>query len=456
MGYAPSRRAVLFIAGQIAKLAANVYVKNAKGRAKETDNWAYWLLNKEPCGWLTPMSWKTQFLVYYLIYGNSYAWIRRNDIGEPVELTMLYPWDVYLKIDIATGQPAYTITLPWTLQRLEGVATSDILHLKNVGDMYTGDSHKVLGLSLNLQNYASKFFLSGGAGRSHVEMPAVIANDKSKAEEFMNNYKQQFLGSENAHKTIFTGPGVTITDNDTDNQKSQMLETQEYDLITIANLFGIPASYLGAKNNTSYGSLEAESRTLLQSIDPLIISFEQETSKKLLTDFDYNTGRRYVELCREQLIQIEVEKQKAMLIDELNNSIISWEEMREIENLPTERDEDMHWRRPANIVPDTDEPPAPVAPVQPPMPPEQPQPPEAGNTDQTAMRLTKSIMQRFATRIDKSKQPLKEHKEILLEQLNGWNNSQEFVDILFAELSEVLPEQRKNIINNYSLEVLCK
>lgn len=463
MGYAPTRRCVLLLAEMAASLTANVFIRDEKeGRVKDTDSWAWWLLNKQPCEWLSPIQWKTQYFVYYLIYQNAYAYIHRDNNGNPIRKTLIYPWSMGRNIDWDTGIPSYSITMPITGEKLVNVPHTDIFHLKGPGDMYEGYSllqiaKQGLEKSLNLQNYASKFFKHDGYGRTIVKIPLTDATHKDKAEEYIRNYRQQYEGPENAHKTIFAGTGTDISKQDVDADKMQMIESQAHDLVLSAALFGIPASYIGAAINTSYGSLEQESRTLVKSLNPMLIQFEQEASKKLLTSGEYNFSRKYVELNRNELIEIEIEKQKQILQDQYHGNLISFEEARELENRSTVKDYSQHWLRPANIVPDTgDEPIPPPAPVQQPEKPVEPtQDTEGDKVDQTAMKLTKGIMQRFGERVGKLKQPLEKHKEHLLEQLEAWEGSEHFVDILFCELAEVLPEQRQSIIENYPLEALC-
>lgn len=454
LGYAPTRRCVLLLAELMASLTANVYVRTEDGRIKDTNCWANWLLNKEPCPWMSPIQYKTQQFIYRIIHQNSYSYIHRDGQGNPIRFTLLYPWSVERSIDWDTGVPIYNITMPITGKRLVNVPHTDIFHLKGPGDMYEGYNllniaRQGLGKSLAIENYASKFFQHDAAGRTIVEIPTIAGDgkNKEKAEEFITNYRREYEGPQNSHKTVFVSTGTKITQNQIDADKTQMTQSQQHDLTLCAALFGIPGSYVGALTNTSYGSLEQESRTLLKSMAPMLIEYEQEASKKLLTTAEYSFSRKYVEFNRNELIEIEAEKQHQILLDQYHGGAISYKELREADNRSTKKNLDDGWCLPTTVVPQIETPPQPLG---------QPQTPSEPNADQKALDLTKGIMERFGERVGKLKQPLSKHRETLLDQLAAWEGAEEFVAGLFEELEAVLPEQRQAIIQSYPLEKLCK
>jgi hypothetical protein len=246
-------------------------------------------------------------------------------------------------------------------------------------------------------------------------------------------------------------------------ESSQMIESQKHDLVRVANLLGLPPSKLGADVNTSYASLEWESKSLLSDcLDPHLVLWEQECERKLLTNWEYDTNSRYIEHDRNALLSIDAKTEKELLITQLNNGLLSWEECRQKMNLSIEKDESMEWRRPANIVIDGEAPPqAPQSPVVPPEAPTQETPPEEA---QTAQQLTEGILQRAVARWKKSPKPLAQHKDILIEQLAAYPNAEDWVDNLMMrldeELSAVLPEQRDSVLDRINIteeiKTLCK
>jgi HK97 family phage portal protein len=470
LGYAPSRHAIEIISGMCGKLTCNQYARTKRGREKVNDGMGYWCLNREPNPWMRPSVFKRQFFAYYCVFGQAAAQIKRDEwTAESTELRIIDPQSWITRYDPSTGNPIYEVL---TGNGWQAMNPADLLIIRDLGDTIRGYSlvtiaHESLQHSLNLQKFASKFFVNGRAGSEWIELPAGFT-DESKRIALIKKIRETYAGVENAWKQFFVPAGTKVTPNNFDAENSQMLASQQHDLVNIANLFGIPPSYLGANINTSFKSLEEESRTLLKALDPMLVQFEEECSRKLQKESDFQLNRKYFEMARNELIEIDTPVQKQIAREQWLAGQINFKEMREMDNRTT--DAEGLWCMPANIrIMDGLAPPPPPAPI--------PASPSVDNADTTntdmpmestmedkAVQLSRGILSKIKTRLAKSSANLQTHKEVILSQLNAWENKNVWWDDFSSRIEEeynaVLSEQRQEVLDKIDiekeLEILCK
>jgi HK97 family phage portal protein len=480
MGYPPIRRAVLLIAGYVAKLPIQIQKRRQGSWEVDLEHPAHSLLNHSPNDLYSPFDFRQQLIAYKLLYSNAYAYIFRDEFGVPEELLLLNPETTYITVsftDVQSFQPpklrvAYHTTLAGKTFVLD---PADVFHLKGPGDGVVGDSllqlaRDSMGFSLALQTHGAKYFANGCTSQIVVEVP-VSEKALDKRQQFRDEWMRAYAGVSHSHRPIFTAPGVKVSELGTDNEKSQFLETRQHDLVLVANLLGIPPSKLGSTINTSYASLVADNAAFLNDcLDPHLCEFEQEVQRKLLTETQKKTLSRRVEFNRAELLRMDPKTETDIAISKLNNGLISWEEYRTGENLPPEKAETETWRHPSNIVIEGEEP-EPQEPEQPEQPQEQPIAPVVGQTpaapatseDDTAgesvvsgnpttdrsQELTIQIMGRLIKRCQKavcSGHPeLEPHRSVFLEQLAVWPNAETVVDDLLirmqTEIDALVPEK---------------
>jgi len=477
MGHPAIRKAVTLIAGYVAKTPRPVFTKKSNGREKDESHPAHVLLNRKPSRLYTPFHWAYQLTAYRLVYDNAYSYIIRDAYGTPTEFLILNPQSTW--VDTTTGEPIYKTTINGTIY---GLPAEDVFHWRDFGgDGLVGDeliqiARDALGLSLALQQYAATYFKNNCAGRIYIELPPVV-KDNQKLQQFVKEWMAAYGGLVNAHKDRFVPSGSKVNETGANAEDAQLVQSREADIIAVSQLFNIPPHKLGARVQTSYSSLEVESQAFLSDcLDPLFCSFEQEAEAKLLTEYEKRTGSRYIEFDRESLLTPDSKTKIELLVTELNNGLLSWEEARQKLNLPTDRDEKQEWRRPANIAvagedPPQQQPPQQPEPQQQPQQEPQPQRSDAGivdnvnnNPDERAKTLTRQALSRLLNRVRKSveggKLTLTDHREIFVDHLGVWPNAERFTDKLLnrmqEEIANVLPEQYEQVWQRYSADQLSE
>lgn len=465
-------RAVNLISQSVAKIPLVLYRRGQDdSRQKASNHPAYRLLLKSPSELYHAHTFKQTIQAHALLFGNGYAYVVRDELARPVELLILDP--EYTTADIEKGRLIYKTMMSDVEFKLPA---ADVLHIKGLShDGIIGYSvmdvmRDALGLGLGLQRYGAAYFKNGGKPSVVITLPPHITDKHpEKLERFRQMWGQTQVGLHNAHKPALLQAGSSITTLGGSNEEGQWLQSREHDLIMVSDILGVPCSMLGSQVNVSYGSLEMDLTNFLSTgLDPWLCQWSAECDTKLLTERQKQIDSHFFEANRKALLQVDGEKEVNLIIAELNNGLISWEESRKLLNLSTEKTEAEEWRRPSNIVVEGEEAPEPAQ--QPETGPEDAQPeedapegqegpenapegqPERSEGDSRLSGMVKLTLERLVTRCRKSAEAGKldpaAHVEVWADALSplgqeAWAERQ--LQKLYSELEAVLPEQRQEV-----------
>ena len=136
-----------------------------------------------------------------------------------------------------------------------------------------------LGMSIAVNEYAARYFNGGGTPSLvvHTENPDLSQED---ADLIKQKIMMQYGGR--SREPLIAG-GLKIEKMNEDADKSQLVESRQFDLTEIANMLGIPPYYLGAPNSSrTYSNVQEEQLQLLRfALFPWMIRFEQAFSDLL-------------------------------------------------------------------------------------------------------------------------------------------------------------------------------
>lgn len=235
-----------------------------------------------------------QLISDLLLYGNSYAYIRKDETGNPVELVYLPKGSVTIVYPQINEKVYYQVT------NVKNVPSKlyyeNILHLiKNSKDGVQGIGILTYGnQTLKLSEYqnkaASEYFGSGCSISGILKFNEQVFDvDK---EEIRRNWQQVHSAD---------GSGLAIIDYNTEYQpvsqnpqQSQMIESRIFQIQEIARYFGINPVLLQDLSHASYSTLEAAQLEFLKhTLQTYIAICECEFTRKLCSgtesfDFDEN------------------------------------------------------------------------------------------------------------------------------------------------------------------------
>ena len=319
----------------IASLPLFIYKKDAsmeghKTLARGTPLWT--LLHTSPNRRHTPMEFWQFMVMNYLLRGNSYARLVRNDAGEVIEMWPLASDQV--EVDVLVDK-----TIVYKYQYEGVVAVYDeksIFHWRDKGNGIIGMSRldymrNSVGIAISAQNHTADVYNKSG------KRPGVFMIDKLLTEaqrtSIRNNYRGLTEGSDDDLLVLEAGAKfepLSLTPADL-----QLLDTRKFSVEDIARWFGISSVMI---NDT------AKTTTWGTGISQLIEGFYKFRLRPMLESLEQCLERRVLTSGQRELYSVEFSLDailRGSLADRLDagakgvqNGLYTRNEWRQLENLP--------------------------------------------------------------------------------------------------------------------------
>jgi HK97 family phage portal protein len=364
-------RGVNLIANGVAKIPLHVYRNLKPGKMLDTNHPAYFLLRRKPNELMAAANFRKTLQAHAIVGGNGYAYIFRDSRdGTPTEIYPLNPDMTYPVLE--NGKLLYVTQLGFDgVYQYRKLLPENILHIHGLGfDGFQGYSliqyaRECLGLGLAAEKYSAIHFKNSGRPSVILVVPGKL-NDEAR-KRLRTEWQNMTAGIENAHKTAVLDGGVTAQPMQLNARDSQMIESQEFTTVQVANFLNIPPHKLGGKVSTSYSSLEMEEQAYLDDgLDPWLVAWEEQCWDKLLTEREKREDSHAVLFDRSKLVQANLDARTSHSVQALNNGIKTLDEVREEWDLnPVPEGLGEKYRLPANIQFLGETPPAPPAPSAP-------------------------------------------------------------------------------------------
>lgn len=272
------------------RLYKNDMVKENKcvfKRKSTVNNDISYILDTSPNNNITPyIFWRT-VIAQKEIYGNSYVYIKRNSIGEVVELNILDPSKVGIYLD-KLGEVYYK---PYNDKELY-LHNLDILHFSSIYvSGYKGISFlECLRSQLNFKENVIK--INSEQMEKSIKAGATLKLPSNLSIEKMKEYKEQF---EKSYSQGFNGLVVLDSGMVFEQIKYDINDLKQSDInkITakeVSSVSGLPLFMLG-ETDGKYANMEHQTIDFVQNcIAPEVVLIEQELNKKLLNEQQIKDG----------------------------------------------------------------------------------------------------------------------------------------------------------------------
>ena len=271
------------ISEDTAKVPFYVLQLDSKGNKSKTKHRASALLNKMPSNLATPFTFRQTLIKNALLYGNGYAYIKRDSNATPTDLYIINPRFVTVSVN---DQRLYYLVND-QIAGISGNFTEDeIFHIRGLGDGYVGKSVLVygaesIGAALAVQTYAGSFFGNGATLGGVLEVPGVI-----KDENVGKSIKESFVGSYNTQNGANNGigllhSGVKFSKISAQPNEAQMVESREFSNSEIARWFRMPLSKLQSGSTGSSNLEQLNIEYVTDCLVPWFVKMEQEIDRKL-------------------------------------------------------------------------------------------------------------------------------------------------------------------------------
>lgn len=326
-------RGVNLLSNLVAKVPLYVYRRLSRGKTEAKDHPGYKLLKYMPCEEITAFDFKKLLQVHAIIRGNGYAYVFRDTNGRPLEIIPLSPDCTY---------PVMENRRLWYITEVRGETrklwADDVIHIKGLGwnglegfgvlDL----AKESLGLSLGLRKYGAVFFKNNARAAVVLRHPAKLSPEAAK--NLRESWERIHQGLDNAHRTAVLEEGMSAEHLTVNARDSQLIEQRTFETREIANFLDLPAYKLGDPSRTAYASVEQENQSILDdTLDPWLITWEQQVRDKVLTRAEQEADTHTVEFRREALLRANLLVRYQAYAIGINNRFLNPNEVRDAENL---------------------------------------------------------------------------------------------------------------------------
>lgn len=327
--------AIELLTDNIASLPLFVYERATgpdghKNLARETD--IFKLLHDNPNLRHTPMELWQFLTMNFLLRGNAYARLDRNDAGEVIQIWPLSSDQVEIEV-LRDNTVVYKYMYDG---RLMVYSSDSIFHWRDKGNGVIGMSRldymrSSLNVAVQAQNHTANVF------RKSAKRPGVFMIDKLLTQEQRDSIRQNYRGltEGNDDDLLVLEAGAKFEPLNMTPADVQLLETRKYSVEDIARWFGIPGALINDTNKTT---------TWGTGIDQLIQGFYKFRLRPMLESLEQAIERRILTPRQRELYTVEFNLDailRGSLKDRLEtgsqavqNGLMTRNEWRQLENLP--------------------------------------------------------------------------------------------------------------------------
>lgn len=287
--------------------------RDGKNVEKATGHNIYRLLHDQPNSWMTPSEFWGMASACLDLRGNFFA-LKSGLPGRPIkELIPLSIGSVQEVIQTPEYGLLYKVLRPdqsisgtgasGVIQSSSGkvdiIPGSRIMHLRGLTlDGFMGlnpiaYARESIGLELATEKHGAKLFSHGTNIGGVLSMPpGQYFKDRAKANQFLDDFNENYSSVENAHKAALLENGVTWTKMGMTSIDSQFLEARRFQHRQIVDLFfSIPLSIMTSEDKTAtFASSEQFSIAyVIYALMPYIINIEQAIYRDLLNEEEKQT-----------------------------------------------------------------------------------------------------------------------------------------------------------------------
>lgn len=263
-------------------------------------------------------------------YGNAYVYIKRNNIGEVVELNILDPSKVGIYLD-ESGEVYYK---PYNDKDIY-LHNLDILHFSSIYvSGYKGISFlECLRTQLNFKENVIK--MNSEQMEKSIKAGAILKLPSNLSMDRMKEYKEQF---EKSYSQGFNGIIVLDSGMIFEQIKYDVNDLKQSDInkITakeVSSVSGLPLFMLGEGESSRYVNMEHQTIDFIQNcIAPDVVLIEQELNRKLLSEQQIKEGY-YFKFNINALMRSDMSSRSKFYREMVSMGAMTLNEVRSLEDL---------------------------------------------------------------------------------------------------------------------------
>jgi HK97 family phage portal protein len=250
-----------------------------------TDHAVFPMLSLSPNPYQSAQSFWETLCIHALNWGNGFAEIQTNQLGEIVALNLIHPSRCDVKLS-NSGAPELRVTME-SGQRIV-LDSNEYFHLRGPGDdPLVGWSiprlaAETIGISLASQNYGAQYF-------NNSAVPSVVLKHPGKLDDLavvaLRQAWRDRYGGGNKNGVAVLREGMEVQQLSISPEASQFLETREFQVVEIARWFRMPPHLVQDLSRATFSNIEHQSiEYTTNTLGPWYTRIEQEIERKLFTE----------------------------------------------------------------------------------------------------------------------------------------------------------------------------
>ena len=280
--------------------------------------------------------------------GNIYLYKYKDSEGNVTNLFRLNPRNVFVSRN-EYNQKTYSYN--------GEVYTADkILHIPSRFGYDGKIGHSIFQVCANsfetsqsLDNYTNNSFSNHLGKRLVIDLSDTYPNaTEQEQKQIRDRYIQNYGGSSNAGKPVVKTGKIKFETLDTgasDNRASELSENRNFQLRIISQIFGVPLEYLSGEGSTDIEKLTTMFAS--QAVAPIVQQLEESLNKLFKVE---ERSKYYIKFNYNSLFRTSLASKIDSYTKQMNNGILTINEIRAKEDLPPVEGGDFNYR-PANLLP---------------------------------------------------------------------------------------------------------
>lgn len=265
-------------------------------RERQTAHGVYRLLRRRPNSEMTAFVFKRTLVSHAVSWGNGYAEIERNNMGEPIALWPITPDRVTPDRD-TLGKLVYRVRNPDGSEII--IPASDMFHLPGLGfDGIQGYSvihmaRESISLGMATEQFGAAFFGNGAQpGLVITQKEGTKSLTKEAVDNLIATFTKKNQGAARAGKVNYLDAGMSVTPVGIPQKDAQFLETRKFQILEICRWYRVPPHKLAELDRATFSNVEDQGLDfVIDTLLPWVTGMEEEADAKLfkVSEGDYYT-----------------------------------------------------------------------------------------------------------------------------------------------------------------------
>lgn len=275
---------VKVISEDISSLPLQVYRRTADGKEKADDHPLYYLLHDAPNDEMSAMQFREAMQSHLLTWGNAYAEIIRNYMGQPTALWPLNP------ANMTVTRPNDALIYEYVIQNGEKryFPARDIFHIAGLG--YNGligyspisYQRELIGSGLASQTWQATNLKDGCRLQVVFSHPAPKAPNKEGRDAVNAELRKQY-GGQSGNKIGVLWEGMKAEPISMTMQDAQFIENRKFTRSEICGIYRVPPHKVMDLERATFSNIEHQGiQYVVDAIRPWSVRWEQAINQKLL------------------------------------------------------------------------------------------------------------------------------------------------------------------------------